>query len=98
MQKLVFVFILLVILLQGCKQEDGKKYICPPCDQSCDLEIYDKGGACPVCGMELVEKRTYNKALTNIQVRQDIDVLITTFKNNHPGFYDYQSESDFAQT
>src|SRR5438552_2451426 len=31
-------------------------YICPPCGLDCDKLEFDKPGACPVCGMKLIEK------------------------------------------
>ncbi len=98
MKKLTFILLLLSITLYGSKQEKKKEYICLPCKDSCDLEIFDHNGPCSTCKMELVEKGTYNKTLTKDQITEDFTVLITTLKNNHPGIYDYQSENDFNQT
>lgn len=39
-----------------------KVYICPPCGDEHDKVEYDKPGACPVCGMQLVEKAEAKKA------------------------------------
>lgn len=33
-----------------------KTYVCPPCGLECDKLIFDKPGACPACGMTLIEK------------------------------------------
>lgn len=33
-----------------------KEYVCPPCNCGRDNEVFDAPGACPVCGMALVEK------------------------------------------
>ena len=33
-------------------------YVCPPCGLECDNRTFDKPGACPVCGMKLVEKES----------------------------------------
>ena len=35
---------------------DKKEYVCPPCGCDKDNEVFDKPGACPTCGMALVEK------------------------------------------
>jgi rhodanese-related sulfurtransferase len=35
-----------------------KKYSCLPCGYPCDLAHHDKPGACPACGMELVDEST----------------------------------------
>lgn len=35
---------------------DAKQFICPPCGLDCDKLIFDKPGACPACGMALIEK------------------------------------------
>ena len=31
-------------------------YVCPPCGLSCDKLTFEKPGACPTCGMNLIEK------------------------------------------
>src|SRR5204862_6640463 len=36
--------------------EDVKHYVCPPCGAPCDAIVFDKPGACPQCGMALVEQ------------------------------------------
>lgn len=41
----------------GAGQGPEKKvYVCPPCEAGCDDINHDKPGACPVCGMALIEK------------------------------------------
>jgi len=47
------------------------------------------------CTQTKVEKLAYDKSLTANQIAQDIDVLITTLKTNHPGVYDYHSPAAF---
>jgi putative intracellular protease/amidase/DNA-directed RNA polymerase subunit RPC12/RpoP len=42
----------------------AKVYVCPPCGQDCDKLTFDKPGACPGCGMALVEKSEADKAPT----------------------------------
>lgn len=41
-------------------------YICPPCARDCDKLTFDKPGACPVCGMTLIEKIEVSSKL-NVQ-------------------------------
>jgi Heavy metal binding domain len=41
---------------QAPDSKAGKKYVCPPCGCGEDHKEYDAPGACPACGMPLVEK------------------------------------------
>lgn len=66
-------------------------------DQSYDLETINQDETYPTYGLELLDKGSYNKALTKEQITEDFQILETTLKNNHPGIYDYHSENDFAQ-
>lgn len=34
----------------------GKVYVCPPCGCAADGKVFPEPGACPECGMPLVEK------------------------------------------
>ena len=34
---------------------DKTQYVCPPCGHDCLKTVYDKAGACGVCGMKLVD-------------------------------------------
>jgi len=34
------------------------KYVCSPCGNDCDKDVYDKPGACAHCGMTLIDKAT----------------------------------------
>jgi putative intracellular protease/amidase len=36
--------------------ETAKHYVCPPCGLPCDKLVYEKPGACPTCGMALVDQ------------------------------------------
>ncbi len=38
--------------------QPNKEWVCQPCGQDCDKEVYDKPGTCPVCFMPLVKKTT----------------------------------------
>src|SRR5215468_8402887 len=42
----------------------GKVYVCPPCGQPCDKLTFDKRGACPQCGMALVDKEQADNSPT----------------------------------
>lgn len=46
----------LSLLRRGQQQATRKLYVCPPCGLECDKLTFDKPGACPVCGMTLIEK------------------------------------------
>lgn len=35
---------------------DDEKYVCPPCRNPCDAEVFNAPGRCPGCGMTLVKK------------------------------------------
>jgi rhodanese-related sulfurtransferase len=48
-------------------------YRCLPCGRDCDNKIYDKGGACPSCNMELVKKSTVT--FKNIPASQICDYI-----------------------
>jgi len=50
-----------VLLLGGglhapAAQADAKHYVCVACNLPCDAKVFDKPGACPDCGMALVEQ------------------------------------------
>jgi putative intracellular protease/amidase len=57
---MIFTFSLIALAGPGCalasQTASAKQYVCPPCGGGCDEEVYDKPGACRVCGMSLVEK------------------------------------------
>jgi len=36
----------------------AKRWVCPPCAQSCDEKTFDAAGVCPQCGMALVDAST----------------------------------------
>lgn len=43
-------------LRRGQQQATRILYACPPCGLDCDRLTFDKPGACPACGMTLIEK------------------------------------------
>ena len=52
---------LLFLILFGAAyigNRHNEEYVCLPCGQECDNNIYSKPGACGHCGMELVKKST----------------------------------------
>ncbi|GAA0732213.1 hypothetical protein GCM10009430_45190 [Aquimarina litoralis] len=78
--------------------QEKKEFVCVPCNLSCDLETFSKGGSCATCGMKLLQKGSYNKKLSKEEIVEDLNILTSTLKNNHPGIYDYQSEKDYEKT
>ncbi|MEW7291066.1 hypothetical protein [Aquimarina sp. 2304DJ70-9] len=48
----IFIFMVLSI---ACQKQDGK-YVCTPCDQSCDALFFSEPGVCPHCNMKLIKK------------------------------------------
>jgi putative intracellular protease/amidase len=51
----------------------AKGYVCPPCNTPCDATVHLKPGACPTCGMTLVE--TGSKA-AEAPIRKKVAILI----------------------
>lgn len=55
--KLIFTSFLLLIIFNISAQVDIiNEYICPPCNNSCDLDSYNRPGVCSHCNMVLVRK------------------------------------------
>jgi protein tyrosine phosphatase (PTP) superfamily phosphohydrolase (DUF442 family) len=50
----------------GLTWQEKKLYLCPPCGCSADGQTFDKPGACPACGMTLIEKPADANSLTLI--------------------------------
>jgi putative intracellular protease/amidase len=59
----------------GAPREDARRYVCPPCGNPCDGKVYDHPGACPLCGMGLVDKDEAEAALA---ARKKVAILIFT--------------------
>ena len=54
----------------------GKVYICPPCGLPCDKLTFDKPGACPSCGMTLIEKEQADKSPTvSILLFDNVEII-----------------------
>lgn len=43
----------MVVLIHSCKSEKDR-YVCTPCDLSCDALTFSEPGTCPHCGMDLI--------------------------------------------
>lgn len=62
MRRLLFLP-LLAILQQGmvsCNESyasNSPQYVCMPCNNPCDEQVYDKPGTCKSCGMELIQQK-----------------------------------------
>lgn len=76
-------YLISIITVFGCNREISKNEVSLPCGYSCNPELVGEGA--------------YNEALTQDQITEDINILVTTLKSNHPGIFDYQSEEDFMQ-
>jgi uncharacterized protein (TIGR01244 family) len=55
-----------LLAVAGFSQEEKKLYVCPPCGCSEDNRTFEQPGACPACGMTLVEKTAALDELTSI--------------------------------
>ncbi|WP_019038365.1 DJ-1/PfpI family protein [Psychroflexus tropicus] len=60
MKKIILIFPLLFFICAAIAQNSSSKedstYICPPCDNSCDQEVYSEPGICSQCNMALVKR------------------------------------------
>ena len=54
--------LLAATILARTTAADATKYVCPPCGLPCDGAVYDKPGACPKCGMTLVDQASIRAA------------------------------------
>jgi transcriptional regulator GlxA family with amidase domain len=53
------VIVLIVILFSSTiysQSHKEHKFVCPPCDATCDEKTFEKGGKCNVCNMDLITK------------------------------------------
>jgi putative intracellular protease/amidase len=53
----------------------AKRYVCPACGSTCDTAVYDHPGACPMCGMPLVEESERSAAAAKVATKT-VAVLI----------------------
>jgi putative intracellular protease/amidase len=54
----------------------AKRYVCPACGGACDAAVYDHPGACPVCGMPLVEEGERAAAAAAKAPRKTVGILV----------------------
>jgi putative intracellular protease/amidase len=54
-RRMMFGLLLLWLATAAVPARCATRYVCPPCAQSCDTLAFDHPGACPLCGMALVE-------------------------------------------
>lgn len=60
----IFLFLIIAALISSLDSSAQKpansliQYVCSPCGQSCDNEIYSAPGVCTKCNMKLVDKKT----------------------------------------
>ena len=58
------------LTLTAAPAPSKRVFVCPECGQECDKLVFDKSGACPRCGMTLVEK------VDNKEKRMSVAVLL----------------------
>jgi putative intracellular protease/amidase len=56
--------VLAALTLYAAPTDSPKVYVCPKCGLDCDKLTFDKPGACPGCGMQLIEKSERDKEKT----------------------------------
>jgi putative intracellular protease/amidase len=59
---LVLALILAALVASSLSLIGATAWVCPPCGSGCDETVFEKGGACPVCGMALVDRATLRAA------------------------------------
>jgi len=62
----IFISSALLIVLGFAQAQSAKEYVCLPCGQECDQQVYSEPGTCSHCNMTLVEKSSLKFA--NISV------------------------------
>ena len=59
--KLAMCAVMAALPLYAAPADSPKVYVCPECGKDCDKQTFDKPGACPGCGMQLIEKSERDK-------------------------------------
>src|SRR5437868_2565354 len=71
-----FLLVLIVLGIGFSETQNNDEYVCQPCGQECDKQIYSKPGTCHGCGMPLVKKTTVK--FKNI----DLEEMCKRIQNN----------------
>ena len=65
----------------GAAHAQAKKiYVCPPCGLACDKLEFDQPGACPVCGMTLIEKIATTSGQNEPPQQLSVEQLMELYK------------------
>jgi rhodanese-related sulfurtransferase len=59
-------FVVLLVISGITASGQSKEFVCTPCGEDCDKEVYDHAGHCRSCGMVLVEKSS--ATVTNLSI------------------------------
>lgn len=76
--KAIITYLFLVLSVSGFAQKtDADPFVCPPCNNDCDKLTFSKAGACPHCGMELIQKSKLSKKTMTIcfYLQDGVEVL-----------------------
>lgn len=71
----MFIYLFVLLMGMGFQQDD---YVCTPCGNECDNQVFHKPGDCPVCGMKLVKK-------SSIHFSQIKPEEVCGYIEKHPG-------------
>ena len=90
MKSLLLLFILSVGYFE---MPNTDEYVCQPCGQECDNQVYSKPGMCHSCGMSLVKKSTIK--FKNI----DLEEMCKSIKDNPKVvLLDVRSSEEFSDS
>lgn len=66
---------ILMLTLSSCQKPAGK-YVCKPCDRSCDQLFFDEPGICPHCKMDLLKKSELELTINEINIQTGSGVFL----------------------
>ena len=55
MKKILIILVLIASNISAYGQKE-RNFVCPPCDNACDIKTFEKAGKCDVCSMDLITK------------------------------------------
>ena len=78
----------LVIIMYSSLTAQTQEFVCQPCGNSCDEQVYSEGGTCSACNMPLVEKSSIkfsNLSIEEICKRLSANPKIVLLDVRSPG-------------